>query len=69
MSTLSILHKKIERLQDFRSNAMWGIKVYFKNEDLVILKCKTKEAMDAEIKKQIQDPEVKSIVPFFRKGD
>lgn len=69
MSTLTILHKKIERLQDFRPNAMWGIKVYFKNGDFLLLRCKTKEAMDAEIKKQIQNPEVKSIVPFFRKGD
>ena len=69
MSTLTILHKKRERLQDFRTNAMWGIKIYFKNGDLAIIRCKTKEDMDAEIKKQIQNPEVKSIVPFFRKGD
>lgn len=69
MSALTILYKKIERLQDFRSNAMWGIKVYFKNGDMTVLRCETKEAMDAEIKKQIQNPEVKSIVPFFRKGD
>ena len=69
MSTLTILHRKIETLQDLRPNAMWGIKVYFKNGDLAIIRCKTKEAMDDEIKKQIQNPEVKSIVPFFRKGD
>ena len=69
MSTLTIIHKKRKRLQDFRPNAMWGIKVYFKNGDMAVLRCKTKEAMDAEIKKQIQNPEVKSIVPFFRKGD
>ena len=69
MSTLTIPDKKRERLQDFRSNAMWGIKGYFKNGDMAVLRCKTKEAMDAEIKKQIQNPEVKSIVPFFRKGD
>ena len=69
MSTLTIPDKKRERLQDLRSNAMWGIKVYFKNGDMAVLRCKTKEAMDAEIKKQIQNPEVKSIVPFFIKGD
>lgn len=69
MSTLTIPYKKRERLQDFISNTMWGIKVYFKNGDMAVLRCKTKEAMDAEIKKQIQNPEVKSIVPFFRKGD
>lgn len=68
MSTLTILHKKRERLQDFRPNAIWGIKIYFKNGDMEVLRCKTKEAMDDEIKKQIQNPEVKSIVPFFRKG-
>lgn len=66
MSTLTILYKKRERLQDFRPNAMQGIKVYFKNGDFLLLRCKTKEEIEAETKKYLKDPKVKCVIPMER---
>lgn len=68
MSTLTILYKKRESLQDFRPNAMWGIKIYFKNGDFLLLRCQTKEQMDTEMKKYLQNPKVKCVIPMER-GD
>ena len=68
MSALTILYKKTERLQDFRPNAMWGIKVYFKNGDLLVLWCKTKKGMQVDMKRFLQDSKVKCVIPMER-GD